>query len=880
MAASPSSFELAAARAEAQLRELWPTGLPAETFLTVWEKSTKATRQFANFAEAARYLCSAPDRYVNACALRKLHNGRGGNSDARAISFFWLDIDTLQGAHKEQALPQDSDVALAFLDELPVRPSIVIHSGGGLYPLWLLVDTVPLTDEETRLRLAGHVRAWQRFVLQKAYELHHWRLDDTSDLARLVRIDGCRNGKYSPPRDVYVLRGDGPRYHVSQLLEHIPAEEPRAHQARGEFRGSVPQWIAAALNHARIPWCEKYCESGFIVLLRTCPICRGAESSGTIAFETAHIAPGTGMLRCKRESCDARESVGMPFSTWSMLILDAAIAQAIAELKRDAELHPQLDDVGNSIRFLRRFRDNLRYCVPMKRWFLWNGRCWTADARESVVRLAMQIPDVIRDEALDPGFDEKKRQTFIRHANKTGHDSRLRAMLSLSGTAVPVLPDDLDANPMLVAVQNGTIDLFTGELIAHRRDDLITKVLAVDFDPEAVSTEWNDFMQDLTGGDVDLQRYLARAVGYCLTGSTREDVLFFVHGRAGTGKSSFLAAIVALFGDHAKTIPFDALLVRERKGGPRDELAGLVGVRVAVASEVSSGARFDAALLKSITGGERIWARGMYQSGFEYMPNFRLWLAANDLPKLDVGDTGVWRRIHRIPFDNVVDPDSVDRGLRGRLQEPAVLRAILAWAVRGCREWLEIGLAPPRKVRDATGEYRRQSSKIAPFLAERCLEIPGAWTSTEKLYDAYTTWCLAEKLEAISYRAFGKELGALGFAGGRERVAGEQVRGWHGLKIRTPDDGDRAPSESSRDVSDISSTHSPSCTRAREENCEEVPSQTAQTSHEPESPPSQRQDGPIGELATDRIPPSQLDVRRLREELRELPDDSEAEASS
>ena len=272
-----------------------------------------------------------------------------------------------------------------------------------------------------------------------------------------------------------------------------------------------------------------------------------------------------------------------------------------------------------------------------------------------MLRLAKDTVTSIYSEAAEAP-DEKTRTELATWALRSEAVERIKAMLSLAESEpdIPVEPKCLDADPMLLNCDNGTVDLHTGKLREHRRQDLITKLALVIYDLDARSDLWDEFLSEATGGDDALVIFLQRAAGYSLTGDTSEEVLFFIHGPQAAGKSTFVEAIKTVLGGYATTADFEAFLSRREVGGPRNDIARLAGSRFVASIEVDEGKKLAEGLVKMLTGGDTVTARKLYQEAFEFRPTFKLWLAANHTPRVREDDEAMWRRILTVPFIHTV----------------------------------------------------------------------------------------------------------------------------------------------------------------------------------------------------------------------------------
>lgn len=462
---------------------------------------------------------------------------------------------------------------------------------------------------------------------------------------------------------------------------------------------------------------------------------------------------------------------------------------AVADLRERIAVQHRRDlpftDVGNSERLVADHGGEIRY-VPAVGWHVWDGRRWRRDGDGEVMRRMKITTRTMRDEAAQLG---QEGDDLWKHANRSESRPRLEAALALAQTDSAVIAhvDALDADPYLLNVENGTINLRTGVLQPHQPSDLLTKLASVHYDPDATSPRWAGVLHDATGGDEDLLAFLARAFGYTLTGDTGEEVLFFPHGPAATGKSTVLEALKATLGDYAATADFETFLARKGEAGTRSDIARLAGARLVIGTEVDDGKRLAEGLLKQVTGGDTVTARFMYQDYFEYRPQFKLWLAANHRPRVNAQDEAMWRRIIQIPFTHVVPPERRDPGLKRELTTDASARsAILTWAVRGCLAWQTHGLAVPAAVRDYTDEYRAENDPIAEWLTDHCRLDDDASTAAGDLRASYEQWAATNGDKTVGSKTFAETLRGHGCTNSR---GAQGKRQWHGIALQvTPSD--------------------------------------------------------------------------------------------
>lgn len=444
-------------------------------------------------------------------------------------------------------------------------------------------------------------------------------------------------------------------------------------------------------------------------------------------------------------------------------------------------------DDGNALRLIAAFGDDIRWDVAAGRWVTWTGTHWAADTTFEVIRRARAVARSIEKEA-DGLRDPEHAKRVRRWATASQSKGRLDAMVSLAKTdpGVAFPPGSLDATPGLLTVLNGTIDLATGELRPHSRDDLISRISPVVYDPTATHPVWTKFLHDLTGGDEDLARFLQRLVGYALLGDPGEEVLPVLYGSGGTGKSTFVDAIRAIAGDYGTTADFESFVAKPFGGGIRNDIASLAGSRIVTSIEVDDGRKIAAALVKSITGGDTIRARFLYREAFEFRPQFVLWLVCNHAPQVPHDDSGLWRRILRIPMDRVIPATDRDPTVKATLRDPAVGGpAVLAWAVQGCLDYQQHGLQVPARVLEETATYRREQDPLAGLWGDWLVEDPDGFVANPDLHTAYLAWAEeAGEPRPMSARGLGAVLaGRAGLVSTTKRRDGKVMRGWVGLRL-------------------------------------------------------------------------------------------------
>ncbi|HEX8104405.1 MAG TPA: phage/plasmid primase, P4 family [Solirubrobacteraceae bacterium] len=426
-----------------------------------------------------------------------------------------------------------------------------------------------------------------------------------------------------------------------------------------------------------------------------------------------------------------------------------------------------MSDLGNAQRLVAAHGQDLRY-VPGLGWLHWTGAHWRRDDDGEATRRMANVTDGMLRAACDLSDDDDRKRA-VRFALASQNARRIAAALELASQAVELVvhAEDLDRNPFLLTVANGTVDLRAGELRTPERADLITRVTDIEWHADAACPRWERFLAEVFAGDRDLIEWVQRLVGYCLTGDTSEHVLAVLHGRGCNGKSTLVNILRRLAGDLAVTASFDTFTRARGDRGPRNDLARLRGARLVTASESGEGRRLDEATVKEITGGDTIAARFLYGEHFEYRPAFKLLLVTNHRPRVDGDDDAIWRRLRLVPFDQSFEGRE-DPGLAAELEHE--LPGILRWAVDGCLTWQRDRLGQPPAVRDATAGYRADEDLIGAFLAERCLLDADARTPKRAIQATYTRWCEENGERALSAAELGARLARHGIRrGGKGR---------------------------------------------------------------------------------------------------------------
>jgi putative DNA primase/helicase len=445
---------------------------------------------------------------------------------------------------------------------------------------------------------------------------------------------------------------------------------------------------------------------------------------------------------------------------------------------------PETDD-ERAVRFMNDWLNgDYKFIYNWKQWAHWNGNGWKLDPTGrhefSILNEAREFGRDLMDQALamPAGAQQNAAISAARKAKSTEH---MLSMIKLVKSDCEIHTDitDFDANPMLIGVQNGVVDLETGEFREVEKEDLILKKCGVNFDAAARCPMWEEFLEQVLP-DADVRAYVRRAIGYALTGKTTEQVLFFFYGMGQNGKSTFIDTIEHLFGQYALRTSAELFIEAKAAENKMQLLSTLPEMRFVVGAEMPEGAHLAENRIKDLTGGDRIQARKLFCEPFNFYPTHKLFFYGNHRPMVRGTDQGIWRRINLIPFNIEIPEEKRDRNIVARLWTEA--SGILNWAIAGCLEWQKMKLSPPESVRYATNEYRAEEDLFGQFV-EAEMVMQGR-ISRQQLSANFELWAKACGYKfTLSPRAINDRVRRLPGVGETKQ---EGVRYWTGLSMKEP----------------------------------------------------------------------------------------------
>jgi len=467
----------------------------------------------------------------------------------------------------------------------------------------------------------------------------------------------------------------------------------------------------------------------------------------------------------------------------------AAVSSAALAMRVQQQPGSQpLTEFGNTWRMLERYGDALMYVGELESWFSWTGNYWEKHSGDSTIRMLAQstISDLhLEMRALPATADEKERDAqaaFYKFCSSSQKAKMISAMVATAQTMddmlVPV--SELDKHAHLFGVANGAVDLRTGALVAPALEHHITVASEVTYDIDAEAPLWRQTIADVFCGDDALAAFFQRVVGYAMMSDPKDDIIVIPFGSGANGKSTVIGAIRSVFGTHARTASAATFLASGTEGGGspggcREDVLRLRGSRFVYVTEPDAGSVLKEGLIKSMTGGEAMPARGVHaKATVEVQPTWVTFMPTNHRPTIKGEDHAIWRRIMPIPFLRNFDKpdgavDGAGRALVKDVNRAARLEAeasgILRWCVEGALEYQRVGLKVPTAVREAKQAYRDDMDVMRDWLDEFCVEGAGLRVAGSDLWEAWERYVRVGggPKWINTQNAFGRKLAEKGF---------------------------------------------------------------------------------------------------------------------
>jgi putative DNA primase/helicase len=731
-------------------------------------------------------------------------------SDVEAYQYLAIDVDPKQHDVSATEAQRAAVVIVvrkierdlkAFGNDYGLFAPAIIDTGNGgllLYPIDFPVASAP-TNVNTMETLAG--------VLKSIYDTDDCKIDATITYnpSQLVGVVGTMNRSKPEQPD------EGRIHRVRKVIGDLPPRQPMqaidfaafasayitTHQvqqttsstpnsANNSATTDDPSWPAMSERKQRcIAYLEKCPDAisgnhGHDKTLRAACECFRFALDRTTANE---VMKWFNDSKCNGEKWDGKELNHKLDSAESKVRLEGEYGKHLGEHTDGGICTYDRTDMGNAEFFIHRYGNDLHYVEEWKKWIWWDGKRWEKDT--SGKRVEKRAIRFIKHD-------------LLKHANKLGDDRALKwaiqsqqgehvtTMMNRASTMRMIKTNDLNQHPWLFNVRNGTIDLKTGKLRAHDRDDLLTQLAPVDFDATATCPFWDNLLKRiLSTAMID---YIQRAVGYSMTGDLSEKAIFMLFGLTDTGKSTFSDGISSIMGDdYACPAQQSVLLSTNKYNKTNDEAeAQLFGKRFATLSEPDEGQHWHEGNLKRLGGitGSKITARFLYENSFKFVATHKFWLDTNHLPVLKGVDDAVTNRLKIIKFSNVI-PKAEQISAREVINKlDAEASGILNWMIAGCLSWLEKPLSQdePTAINDAVKEYETESDLLGQFLDDTVVKDK---TTTDDevgkglLYQLYEAWCGNNGVKyPLAQHVLGRKLKARGWIqdGGKRNFLGVRLK--------------------------------------------------------------------------------------------------------
>ena len=691
-----------------------------------------------------------------------LHPGEAKAGDVVQTQVILVDLD-----HGDIAAKRD------HLARHLGEPTLEVASGGitedgqrKLHLYWKLTE--PATDDDiatvcrVRHMIAGKVGGDPSF--RSAHQP--------------IRVAGSVHAKSGTPRLVAVLHHRQLEYELRDILAAAVAMPPLEGEAHDDLdfndvtaaKGAVTELFGQKIREGGVDGTTRFDALSRIIgyWIRRCQeghVTRLTAWAEIEAYNEARIDPPWPPERLRREAeklwtRDERQSGGGSGGGGG-----ANGGESSGNGPGDGPVPPQYSEDALALAFTRQHAATWRYVAGWGQWLTWTGSVWMREETLGAYHLARMIC-----RATAARVPSAKLRSRLAAASTVSAVERL----ARADRAHAMTTDVWDRDPWALNTPGGVIDLRTGASGPHDPAFAMTKITTGS--PQGECPTWKSFLATVTGGDRELQDYLRRMAGYCLTGVTTEHALFFLYGTGANGKSVFANTLTSIMGDYATVAAMDMFMATHGDRHPTD-MASLRGARIVTSIETEQGSRWAESKLKALTGGDKITARFMRQDFFEFMPQFKLLVVGNHKPSIRNVDEAMRRRLHMVPFTVTIPKAKRDKTLPERLL--AERDGILAWALEGCLEWQRLGLKPPPAVMAATEDYFEAEDAIGRWIDERCERAPSYWAGSSDLYANWKAWAEANGEYAGSMKRFSEMLSARGF----EKENTRQARGFRGLRI-------------------------------------------------------------------------------------------------
>lgn len=446
------------------------------------------------------------------------------------------------------------------------------------------------------------------------------------------------------------------------------------------------------------------------------------------------------------------------------------------------ELEKVLTETKIAEQFKDEFKSEIRYCTDTGQWLAFDGIAWKETINDIELRKRLGVStNNYYNKHLPRCADEKQEVKFQKFINKSLKTNTARQILAHAQIfeEIQIAKKDFDNHPTLLAVQNGTVDLKTGELNPSDPSDYITRVAATKYDKSKDCPKFKKFIYQISGGSKELENYILSILSYCMTGLSWEQEVYFFHGLGANGKTLLLEIIRSILGNDLVVNARSSLLLK--KGPSKDsDIARLKGARLVTCFEIGEDDTIDDALLKRLSGGDQVTGRALYKNPSEFKNTSKIIAATNVLPDFEGTDYGIERRLKVIPFVNKVEGDQVNKQFLDELKIEK--EGILALLVENAKKYFDQGgITIPSEVDKATKAYLASGNSMKCFYADCCDKTTdrSKENTLNVTYNMYVKYCQNNSLKICSPNSFTKRLMLMGH---QQRKSGSH-RYWIGLMV-------------------------------------------------------------------------------------------------
>jgi len=449
-------------------------------------------------------------------------------------------------------------------------------------------------------------------------------------------------------------------------------------------------------------------------------------------------------------------------------------------------LRYECTEIGLGRLFTDLYGSEIRYEPEENKFFTFSYKAgiWKTCTQAAIERMVLKFLSKDCHKMIRRITDETKKQNYERWIDHQQTNGAIYGIIKSvkRQKGIETLKRQFGLNPKLFALKNGVLNLETMEVEQGRREDLITKQANVYYDDGVTDSTWSNFLRSISGESEEMYEYLLRKIAYTMQGNSIEHCLFLLYGkRTRNGKSTYVNGLAFFFGDYSTTLQPQSLSKNRvcRAGNANPDILKLKGARFVNIAEADHNLKLDAAIIKTLTGQDRVSARGLYKDYEEFINQAVFYMHVNRLPQVDDATLFSSNRVIVIPFDQYFGDQTADRSLPEKLIQRKALSGLLNEIIRVMKKYKGIPIKAnlPKPVIRETENYEKNCDYIGWFLKHRLIKHTGAWTRMKFIYDEYVPFAELCGHEPLASGYFTKELHARGYET-REHGVGNGLMGY------------------------------------------------------------------------------------------------------